>query len=443
MHMSEEIDFGIINTLDSRLMKARCRSVINIPFYGTIMARFKWKADNNVPTMGVAIIDGEVNCWYNEEFCSEFEVEELIPIIIHEVEHIVKLHPTRTGTRDPELWNIACDMIVNYKKSKPNIPDLHLTENKIKRMNIKLAAKLKAEGKKYNPKLEDPTTDAIIWMPEEIDGSITTEELYDKLLENPNLIPDMGGEGEEGDGDGEESDGEGKKKCRARGFDSHEMWRKSNASEEEARQIVKELVKAGIKAGNAPNHLQADIKKLAESKVNWRNIFKNLVAREVGGKRPTYSRLNRKLADPFGFKGKSSHARIKITVMVDTSGSVDDNRLKQFFTEIDKMSMQCVVTVMPFTCQAWDHYRYRKGDWKKIKVKDRGGTSFQAAFDACGERRIWSQTLNIVVTDGECGIPPQPPFPIIWCLCPHSCDKKDWRKTIGYGGYVEIPKDGL
>lgn len=465
--MSEEMDFGLIKTLDSKLMKSRCRAVTNNPFMGTILARFKWKADPSVPTMGVAIIDGEVCCWYNEEFCDEFEVEELIPILYHEIEHIIKLHPTRTGTRDPELWNIACDMIVNAKKQHPNIPDLILTENKMKKNNMKLAAKLKAEGKKYNPKLEDPNTDAIIWMPNAIPDSITTEEMYEKLLEDPSMIPDMGGFDEmEGDGEGQEKEGDGsgkdddkdgdkngkgggggnkekKNKPRARGFDTHEMWRKSNASEEEARQIVKELVKAGQRAGNAPNHLQQDIKKLAESKVNWRNIFKELVAREVGGKRLTYSRLNRKLHDPFGVKGKSSHARIKITVIVDTSGSVDDNRLKQFFTEIDKISQQCIITVMPFTCFAGKHFRYRKGDWRKTTVKDRGGTSFQAAFDALTERKLWSPTLNVVLTDGECGIPPKPQFPIIWCLCTHSGDSRDWKKTIGYGGYVEIPRDGI
>ena len=481
----EENDYGMITTLDSKLMKARCRCLTDHAFFGTIAARFKWKESEEVPTMGVAIIDGDVSCFYNAEFCNKFDVKELVAIIIHEIEHIIKLHPTRLGTRDPELWNIAADCIVNGRKSNPSIPNITEVEKRIKLMNKDELEKLIKAGKKTKHKTFNEKDDAIVWMPQDINENITTEELYDKFVNDPKSIPLAGDEGEdqegngegqgEGEGEGDEKEGKGNgkegkgggkegkgkpkdgkgdkegkgksgkggdKPRRYRGFDSHEMWKKSNASEEEARQIVKELVKAGLQAGNAPNHLKQDIKKLNESKINWRNMFKEFLAKELGNHRLTYSRLHRRMQEPFGFKGKSNHAQISMTIMVDTSGSVDDKRLHQFFTEVEKLSHNFKITLLTFTSQAWPHKRYRKGDWKTLKTHCRGGTNFQAAFDYIEKNKIVGK-VNLVVSDGECGIPPKPKWPIVWVLCPHAEGIDRWRKEIKYGKIVEIPRDGI
>ena len=34
-------------------------------------------------------------------------------VILHELLHVVLKHPYRRGDKDPEVWNIACDYVVN------------------------------------------------------------------------------------------------------------------------------------------------------------------------------------------------------------------------------------------------------------------------------------------------------------------------------------------
>lgn len=34
-------------------------------------------------------------------------------VVLHELLHVVLKHPLRRGDKDPEVWNIACDYVVN------------------------------------------------------------------------------------------------------------------------------------------------------------------------------------------------------------------------------------------------------------------------------------------------------------------------------------------
>ena len=39
--------------------------------------------------------------------------EERLFVILHELWHVAKLHSIRRESRDPRLWNIACDYHIN------------------------------------------------------------------------------------------------------------------------------------------------------------------------------------------------------------------------------------------------------------------------------------------------------------------------------------------
>lgn len=456
-------------SLSDRMMKARCRLLTMEPFYGTMASMFRWiktPDKKQIKTMGVCIVDAEVHCYYNEEWCDTLTVDQLTGVIKHEVEHIVKLHPVRIGSREHKTWNVSCDMIINGRKTNPRIEYIKQIDDMFQK-----------EGR------------SIIWMPDDVKEDITSEEMFDHIVKNgekyprcnrcggrhpqpqpkgkgnqqgqnqgnqqgqnqgsqpgqqPGNQPGQGGQGssqgqngnQPGSGQGDDDDDD--YGCT---LDDHGMWGRTNASEDEAKQMVRDMVKNAIQAGNAPNHLMEDIRKLDKPKVSWKGELNQWIGRHVGNRRRTYSRIPRKKDDAFGLKGWSSHAQVPLTVLVDTSGSVDTQRLQAFFTEIEGMAQTFRITIIEFTWTANAHYKYRRGDWKKIKVKDRGGTNFEAALQYMEQNRIVGK-VNIMLTDGECSIPTPRQYPMLWAICAHR-GYEEISKHFTWGKTIEIPKYGL
>ena len=403
----------------------------------------EWKKDNvNTPTMGVRMVrGGQIECVYNSEFCDELDVQTLMAIVKHEIEHIVRLHITRLGQdRMPRQWNYACDAIVNGKDRHPHIDDL--------------------------PK-------ETIRMPNDWPDEITTEEAYDKIVKNKMKVnvkcPMCGGSGKssggKGDGDGDgDGDGKGDGKGGGKGggkgdgkgdgndpncpmcggegneggggslkgsfIDDHSIWKGSTVSKDEARQIVKDMVdQATTKAaGSMPGHLQDAIKRLEKPIHNWKHEFRQLIGRKAGGKRTTFARRSRR-HNHFGIPGKSSHASIPLTVWVDTSGSMSRKDLEVVFTEIEAMSQRFKVRVGQFDHGVQDPPRkYHRGDWKKIKILGRGGTCFHAPISYMLENRD-AGDVNIILTDGYAPFPEKPPFYIMWAIVNKEVDPP-WGHTV-------------
>lgn len=79
------------------------------PFYGDIVMRLEIIEDTTIPT---ACTDGKC-IRYNPDFFATMVPSEYCFVLMHEVMHALLHHPTRVGNRDPQLWNVACDFIVN------------------------------------------------------------------------------------------------------------------------------------------------------------------------------------------------------------------------------------------------------------------------------------------------------------------------------------------
>jgi predicted metal-dependent peptidase len=79
--------------------------------------------------------------------------------------------------------------------------------------------------------------------------------------------------------------------------------------------------------------------------------------------------------------------------------------------------------------------KYRRGDWRKIKVKGRGGTCFISALDYIEENKLVGQA-NIILTDGEASWPDEKPYPVIWAI---SNNHRDSIKAP-WGIQVKLPQ---
>lgn len=78
-------------------------------FYGLLLMHMGFALDSEIPT---ACTDGR-KIYFCPKFINELSDGELDFVLMHEILHVALRHCLRTGDRDPQLFNIACDIVVN------------------------------------------------------------------------------------------------------------------------------------------------------------------------------------------------------------------------------------------------------------------------------------------------------------------------------------------
>jgi len=447
-----------VKNQSERLMKARCRLMTCEPWYGHVAMNMVWIVSEMswlpIPhrTMGVRIVNGgEIQCLYYPPFVDSLTIQELFTVIQHEIEHIVRCHCVRVGPRNPEAWNIAADMCVNGPKNAPRI-----------------GYKEPATGK-----LAIPFEGNLCWIPESWPQDGTSEQFYDMLKKeakkqkqnscnNCGRPKDDKGKGKgkkKGDGDGDEgeggsggqsenADGSAGGSCSTCGkeftneysyggvkghvIDDHSTWNQTDVSPDEARQVIKDAVDQATEKcqGLSPGHLSDAIAKLAKPTIRWRELLRQYLGRYAGNQRRTYSRRNRR-RQAFGTKGISRHAASDVAVIVDTSGSISKAELEQFFAEIEMIASKSRVWLLQWDAAFQGYARYRRGDWKNIEIKGRGGTDMAKPIEwLCENGKV--ADVQVMLTDGYCNYADDKGFPFI-CVITTADDVTkgpDWGHTI-------------
>jgi len=80
-------------------------------FFTALLYNMKIEARDDLPH--AAGTDGVHLYYHPERYAKEFSKAEQVFVIVHELLHVILMHPMRRGIRDPQRWNIACDYVVN------------------------------------------------------------------------------------------------------------------------------------------------------------------------------------------------------------------------------------------------------------------------------------------------------------------------------------------
>jgi predicted metal-dependent peptidase len=296
-------------------------------------------------------------------------------------------HLNRRDDRNPMLYNIAADYIVNNTLVRDRI------------------------GEK--PKIVDCFQDF------KYEGW-TSEEVYDELFkeaeeqgkELQKLLEELEQEGEmldehleDGNGDGEE--GEEEKDANGNNVSK----KRPKYSKEELKQIKDEIKEAMINAaqtagaGNVPAGVARMIKELTEPKMNWRELLRQQIQSTIKSDF-TMSRPNRKGWHTGAIlPGMNFAETIDIAVSLDMSGSIGDAQAKDFLGEIKgimeeykdyKIKLWCfdtsVYNEQDFSADGGD-------DLMDYEIYGGGGTDFMANWTYMKENDIVPKKF-IMFTDG-------------------------------------------
>lgn len=364
-----ELDVMRKDVLD-RIIVARIGLLLRHPFFGNMATRLRIvEADEWCMT---AATDGR-HLYYNTQFFNAMSNKEIEFVIAHEILHCVYDHLSRREDRDPMLYNIAADYIVN---------------------NLLVRDKIGAK-----PKLVDCFQDFKY-------DKWTSEEVYDDLFKNAKKIDintlgellDEHIDWEEGDGEG---DGEGKGNGSGR----------PRYSKAELDQIKDEIKEAMIQAaqsagaGNVPGEIQRMIKELTEPKMNWRELLRQQIQSTIRNDY-TFARPSRKGWHTGAIlPGMNLDETIDIAVGIDMSGSIGNEQAQVFLSEVQGIMDQYKDYKIKLWC--FDTKVYNEQDFSAdggvslldYQVMGGGGTDFDANWKYMKHHDIQPKKF-VMFTDG-------------------------------------------
>lgn len=416
-----EISDEKIKELHKRLLISRMRLLCNNGFYGLLLMNARIGLDEECET---AYTDGD-RIMFSPAFMDELNDGELDFVMMHEVLHMALRHCPRNGERDPQLFNIACDVVVNS-----NI--MHSCGGDEKSISIG----------KYGVSMH--------LAPNGEEGyRYTVEEVYEMLKKNSKGSGGRSGNGSGGrSGNGSSGSGgsSGGPKTQKRGsgkagegdWDDHEKWTErdgDSASEENEKaaiwaqrvlQAAQAMENRPKDAGDLPLCAEREIKRLTESSVDWRELLNDFVTERITDY--SFSPPDRRYGDTGFFLPDLNQPEAEvenILFMVDASGSMTDEQLSEAFSEvkgaIDRFDGALTGWLGFFDAAVTEPQRFEEvEDLKKIKPKGGGGTSFSVIFDYIRKRFDGDEVAAVVIlTDGYAAFPRKEAadgLPVLWLI---------------------------
>jgi len=152
-------------------------------------------------------------------------------------------------------------------------------------------------------------------------------------------------------------------------------------------------------AGKEPFGLLREIEAFLKPKLNWRRLLRAAISSGLQKHVSTWKRPSRKHSD---FPGYQKYGVRRVHALVDTSGSISEEELRDFLSEVYGAARLSQVVV-----RAWDAQVYEKidvkspSDARKLarKMRGGGGTTISPALKAA-LRELRSGDVVVVFTDG-------------------------------------------
>lgn len=386
-------------SIEQNLVKSRVKLLKESPFFGTLLLNTKYKVTEDIST---AATDGDI-LMLNEEFMESQSPEHFKSILLHEVLHMALEHIERLKDAfnlDPLTANLAADIVVNgiIQDNRLPIPEEAITDNDLKHLSVREI---------YNI-------------------------LRQKQKEDPDYLSDKYGDGSKDVNQClQPSNGDGKEKSKPHSGegDSKTNWKDVL---NKAATIARSKNAGPVGAG-----MSRIFKEFLEPTINWKDILYKYIT----AARTDFEGFDRRMIYQGMYLDDLGGGKIKVALFMDTSGSVDEELLSEFFAEV-----KFAINAFPNTeGEMWyfDTELYPEGDIRDIdkpQIKGGGGTSFAPVMkklQQIHEEDSSAQTLGIVFTDGYAQLNiPQPDCDVLWCISPGGVDDS----YFNFGDVVRILK---
>ena len=471
-----------------RLQNARLSLMAKQPFYALLLMNMKFALDLSCET---AYTDGN-RVAFNPDFMEDIDDGELEFVLMHEVLHAALAHPFRhQSDYEQQEFDYACDIIVNSNilysfgmdKSKITLKkygeSMHLLPNgeegykysveeaykmllavnsKTNKNNVKTK---KSKGKNPGQKgdnaqrngseadeggVADDTESSGGKGDSDAGKGVARQSLEDLIAsikkKNDSIRENLEkNRTEESSDDGNENGSES--------FDDHSFWEGDDdmGSQRdawmnrmvEATDIIASMPSGRKSRGAVPAGVERIIDELKNPILDWRTILNDFVQEDICDY--SFSPPDKRMEDsPFflpDFNEKDESAK-NLLFMIDTSASMSKEEITGCYSEIygaiqqfngkltGKLGFFDAIVVEPVPFEDEDEF-------KIIRPKGGGGTSFHIIFDYVKEKMMDDPPVSIIIlTDGYAPYPDESAameIPVLWIINNKEAEAPSWGKV--------------
>lgn len=390
----------------TKLAAARTRLIMERPFLGALVMHLPLKPGGDwCTTTGT---DAQA-FYFNPAFIENLNLAQTQFVLAHEAMHCAMGHPHRRNHRVKRRWDVACDHAVNLILIEEGMkPPLHgiLADQNFMTLSAEEIYPLIPEDtpeESFDQHLFDSDDEA---------GASPDEN---QRQDNPDA-GESGGQGKEGQSEAEEKEGSG----------SQASQKPNELSPSEREELAEQwknrlaaAAQAARQAGKLSQSMMRWVDGLLAPSLPWRALLARFFA---VNQRDDYSwrRPSRREGD--ALLPRLSSEGIEVVAAIDTSGSIGDDELRQFVSELDALKGQVRARVTLLACdnhiaenapwefEPWDTMQLPAG------ISGGGGTDFRPVFDWV-EHENRSPNMLVYFTDAEGDFPKTPPnYPVIWLV---------------------------
>lgn len=443
------------------------KMLVKYPFFGSVVASVGYKENKDIPTAGT---DGET-IYYNPEYLGCLSVEEQTFVFAHEVCHIAFNHILRSEGKDPELWNIATDGVINQflkrdglKMAKGGVDIAEAINYDAEQLYEKLLQeKQQRQQRQQNEQGNGQNQQSNQQQNQQQNGGGGQSGDNQQQSQSQQQNSSGGGSSQEQSGGGFGEDSQEEEKQQDVGHDTHSMWEQAvkkhkeeqeksgkkeslldkllgkDKKEKEKTELEKKqeelegmgekdafkknledkkkkleelketISKQASQAGTSTNRDVRTVNDIGTAKpiIDWRYVLREAIKYDVD-----WSYKNATLEDGVVVANLEEQPMPETEIVLDTSGSINEVLLKNFLRECKNILQHTKLKVGCFDTEFYGFHEIRtEEDIENMRFEGGGGTDFDVAVGAFS-RRVENK---IIFTDGEASMPDMP-LDAIWIV---------------------------
>lgn len=358
----------------NKMQKAKAKMLLSQVFFATLVMSTPMVIDTTLPTAATDML----TIFYNPAFIEGLTLPQVMFVLAHEVLHIVFKHGLRRGSRNPQLWNIACDYAINLI--------LHESGFEV------------IQGCLFDPQFK----------------GMSAEQIYDKLKQQM----DEENKKRKANGEGKADPSDMHKDTSGMGEDVREPANMDAEAKAKAEQRIQQQVAQAANMARMAGKMSAGVARLVDEILNptvpWPDLLREYMTRTTKDNE-SWSRRNRRFASVY-LPSRHSERMGEIVVIADTSGSIGPKEINQVVSEVNAIAAYMRperIRVVYADAQVAGEETFEDGDEIVCHPAGGGGTDMRVPLKHVEQ---YEPEVTVLITDGYTPWPEtDPSYPLIVC----------------------------
>lgn len=391
--------------IENKLAAARTRLIIDKPFLGALVLRLPMVMAD--PDWCQTTATDARKFYYNPEFIEQLTLPETQFILAHEALHCALSHFARREHRVKHRWDIACDFAINpllvkdglkpppgslYEKTYDGMtaeeiyPYIQDNENQ-QTLDQHLYDQPNEQQQKQNRSQQPPPPK--LEQKEDEDEGASPQQQPDENIGGAPQPPPLSQDEQE---------------------NLSVQWQQRLAG----------AAQQAMQAGKLSGDMARLVDFLLQPQLPWRMLLARYMT-SLARDDYSYTRPSTRRGDPAIYPSLRS-SQVDIVIALDTSGSISQNEMEQFVSEIDAIKGQMRSRIILHCCDAKlaEKGPWTFEPWEEFTLPNDfaggGGTDFRPIFK-WAEQLDRTPELLIYFTDAEGMFPGIAPiYPVIWLV---------------------------